>query len=443
VKAPLERKVLLGSSAAGLALFLAGALAWWNGASNHGGNAAALAGLGLLGAAVVMFAGFVVPRDVRLRSRAAEDLHWSEERYRTLFNSLDEGFCVVGMIFDDQDRPVDYRFLEINPSFENQTGLHDAVGKRMLELAPKHEAHWFETYGRIALTGEPVRFQNRAEQLHRWYDVYAFRFGDPRNRQVAILFNDISERKRAEASLLERTAQLEAANGELEAFSYSVSHDLRAPLRHIEGFGGLLERHLGSSLDEKGRHQITTIRQSATKMTQLIEDLLTFSRFSRMQLSLVDVDPNELVASVIREGRYHADGHAIVWDISPLPHVQADSPMLRQVWANLISNAVKYSRLSSPPRITIDCENPGAAGDILVFRVRDNGVGFDPGQAARLFGVFQRLHDAGEFEGTGIGLANVRRIVARHGGRTWAESEVGKGATFYFSIPKRPESGAS
>ena len=140
-------------------------------------------------------------RDITERKRAEDELSKSERQYRTLFNAIDEGFCIIEVIFDENEKPIDYRFLEINPSFEKQTGLIDAQGKRMRELAPKHEEHWFEIYGKIALTGQPARFENRAEQLHRWYDVYAFRFGQPENRQVAILFNDITERKQAEEAL--------------------------------------------------------------------------------------------------------------------------------------------------------------------------------------------------------------------------------------------------
>jgi PAS domain S-box-containing protein len=387
-------------------------------------------------ALLVALAGLWVGRDLRLRRRAEDAQRVSEDRYRALFNAMDEGFCVIQMIFDAEGRPFDYRFLEINQSFEKQTGLSNAVGKTMRELAPLHEAHWYEKYGKIASTGEGIRFQERAEALHRWYDVYAFRFGSPEKRQVAILFNDISDRKRAEIALSERTAQLEVANDELEAFSYSVSHDLRAPLRHVDGFGGMLEVHAGPALDEKGRRYLTTIRDASTKMGRLIDDLLSFSRMGSAPIAAENVNSDELVASIIRDGRFDADGHTIIWEISPLPQVRADSAMLRQVWSNLIENAVKYSRGAAPPRITITHQAVGGDRPENVFCVRDNGAGFDPTYVKKLFGVFQRLHTAAEFEGTGIGLANVRRIVTRHGGRTWAEGEVGKGAAFYFTLPR-------
>jgi len=376
---------------------------------------------------------YATARDVTAEQAIQNALRESESRYRTLFDSIDEGFCIIQMIFDEQGSPVDYRFLEINPSFGKQTGLHDALGKRMLELAPQHEAHWFEIYGRIALTGEAARFQNRAGQLRRTYDVYAFRFGDPKNRQVAILFNDITKSKEAESEIIRQKMELETANKELEAFSYSVSHDLRAPLRHVDGFVDLLRKQSAEILDARGRRYLDVIASSARQMGTLIDDLLVFSRMSRTDLRRTKVASESLVHEV--RDALGEIGHRIVWKIDSLPQIEADAPMLRQVWANLIGNAVKYSRTRDPAEIEIGCNEEN---EEFVFRVRDNGVGFDMQYAHKLFGVFQRLHRADEFEGTGIGLANVRRIVSRHGGRTWAEGKLDGGATFFFSLPKIP-----
>jgi signal transduction histidine kinase len=431
----LERKLSLGFAAA-LVLLLAGTLSGWTYFGAH--NFAVIVAATVLAVGSAAFGGIALRRDLRVLRQTRDALQSSEVRYGALFNALDEGFCVIEVIFDRQEKPIDYRFLDINPAFEKQTGLVNAAGKTMRELAPLHESHWFEIYGRIAMTGEPARFQNRAEQLHRWYDVYAFRVGNPKMRLVAILFNDITERKRAEVSLSERTAQLEAANNELEAFSYSVSHDLRAPLRHIDGFGGMLEKHAAASLDEKGLRYLKTIRDASMKMGRLIDDLLAFSRIGRSPLTMLEVNHDDLVAAVIRDGHFDAEGRAIAWDLHPLPPTRGDASMLRQVWSNLVENAVKYSRNAAPPRIAIACVPTEGPSSEYVFSVRDNGVGFDPAYAGKLFGVFQRLHDPSQFEGTGIGLANVRRIVTRHGGRTWAEGEIGKGATFFFSLPKVP-----
>jgi signal transduction histidine kinase len=229
--------------------------------------------------------------------------------------------------------------------------------------------------------------------------------------------------------------QLEAANKELEAFSYSVSHDLRAPLRHIDGFAGLLAKHANADLDEKGRRFVATISGAARQMGRLIDDLLAFSRAGRTDLNIAWVDQDALVEGVIREGHFDRSGRTVRWRVAPLARVRADAAMLRQVWSNLIENAVKYSGKNPNPEVEIG-GRLDAAGHEHVFFVRDNGVGFNMSYVDKLFGVFQRLHAAADFEGTGIGLANVRRIVARHGGRTWAEGAVGKGATFYFSLPE-------
>lgn len=227
--------------------------------------------------------------------------------------------------------------------------------------------------------------------------------------------------------------QLAAINREMEAFSYSVSHDLRAPLRHIDGFADLLRRHAASAVDDKGRHYLATISQSAKQMGLLIDDLLAFSRIGRADLHQTTVDLSTLVAEVVQAARQEADGRRIAWTIGPLPSVRADQAMLRQVLVNLIGNAVKYTGPREEARIDIgSCD--GAPGEVVVF-VRDNGVGFDMQYVDKLFGVFQRLHSDSEFEGTGIGLANVQRIVRRHGGRVWGEGEVDRGATFYVALP--------
>ncbi|MDB6127489.1 MAG: hypothetical protein JWM35_1385 [Verrucomicrobia bacterium] len=228
--------------------------------------------------------------------------------------------------------------------------------------------------------------------------------------------------------------QLQAVNGELEAFSYSVSHDLRAPLRHIDGFANLLTKHAAGSFDEKSRRYVEVISEAARKMGRLIDDLLSFSRMGRVQMKHSLVDQNDLVASVIRDGRFDRPERPIEWHIAPLPTVSGDAALLRQVWSNLIGNAVKYSGRVPAPRIEIGTQ-PAATPGEQVFFIRDNGAGFDMRYVEKLFGVFQRLHSEAEFEGTGIGLANVRRIVTRHRGRVWAEGSPEAGAVFYFSLP--------
>ncbi len=245
-----------------------------------------------------------------------------------------------------------------------------------------------------------------------------------------------SEIKRMNAELeqrvKDRTAQLEAANQEWESFSYSVSHDLRAPLRHIDGCAELLRQNTNLNLDADARHHLDVVSRSATRMNRLIEDVLHFSRIARHEMRQQDCDMNRLVQQVIEEMAMTIGDRKISWDISPLPKLSGDRALLKQVWFNLLSNAVKYTGQREHAQISIGCRPDG---EFMEFFVRDNGAGFDMRYIAKLFGVFQRLHTMKEFEGTGIGLANVRRIVNRHGGKTWAEGKVNEGATFYFSLP--------
>jgi len=248
-----------------------------------------------------------------------------------------------------------------------------------------------------------------------------------------LIHHDITNRRRVAAELRRQGELLQAANKELEAFSYSVSHDLRAPLRHIDGYAALLSKTAGEALNDKARRYLETISDSAKQMGQLIDDLLVFSRMGRQEMLHSTVSLNQLIKTVIHDLRLDLQGNTISWTIGSLPEVPGDPAMLRQVFMNLLSNAVKFTATRQKPRIEIGASRD-SAGEVTVF-VRDNGVGFDMQYVNKLFGVFQRLHRNDEFEGTGIGLANVRRIIHRHGGRTWAEGAIDQGATFYVSLP--------
>lgn len=243
-----------------------------------------------------------------------------------------------------------------------------------------------------------------------------------------------------ELRVKERTTELQDALQELETFAYSVSHDLRAPLRHVNGFVELLKQHIDGQIDDRARHYMQRIESQSSHMGSLIDDLLTFSRIGRAPMKRAEVDLDELVRDVRAELVEQAAGREVEWTIEPLGRVQGDRALLRVVFINLLSNALKYTRATAAPKITIGRR---LLRDEMEIYVRDNGAGFDQRYVAKLFGVFQRLHSSEEFEGTGIGLATVRRIVTRHGGRVRAEGAVGNGATFYLSIPFNRVNGAA
>jgi light-regulated signal transduction histidine kinase (bacteriophytochrome) len=263
---------------------------------------------------------------------------------------------------------------------------------------------------------------------------------------AVVTHSNITERRKAadqisllnemlEQRVTERTAQLQAANEELQAFSYSVSHDLRAPLRHVVGYVEILMEEAGKTLSEENLRHLRIISESTKRMGDLIDDLLAFSHLGHARLQKADVDLGALIWDIRDDFPPATKERKIRWKVHPLPPLRADRALMRMVLVNLISNAVKFTGGRSEAEIEIGYA-PGASDETVIF-IHDNGAGFDPGYIGKLFGVFERLHSEEEFEGTGIGLANVKRIVQRHGGRVWAEGAVNGGATFYFSIPNK------
>jgi PAS domain S-box-containing protein len=385
-------------------------------------------------------------RDITERKRVEEKLKASEERLRMTLEATQIGIWDWDVANDRYyASPIYFTMLGYEPQegpadrSEWVRRLHPDDKKAALEQVNQVLSRTCDEYACEA------RFRH-ADGSYKWQWAFGYGVGHDKDGKLTRMLGlhiDIDKRKRMEEELstyrghLEelvrgRTAELEAANKELEAFAYSVSHDLRAPLRHIDGFLELLQKKAAAALDEQSLHYMDTIADAAQKMGVLIDDLLAFSRMGRQALSFQAVDLGNLVGEVIRELGPEIAGRDIDWRIGDLPAVRGDGAMLQMALANLIANALKFTRPREKAWIEIG-SLPGQDAEVVIF-VRDNGVGFDMTYADRLFGVFQRLHRAEDFEGTGIGLANVRRIVARHGGRTWAEGEPDRGATFFFSL---------
>jgi len=383
----------------------------------------------------------VVARDITGSKKAEEILRQSEERTRSIINTAYDAFIAIdtaGMI------------ITWNTQAEATFGWSraEALGRRLSEIIipPQHRQAHERGLKHLNTTGHGPVLNQRLEltALHRdgrefpiEICIWPIRTGETCTFNAFL--RDITERRQAEekikrlnADLQSRADELKTANRELESFSYSVSHDLRAPLRHIHGYVEMLAKVTEGQLADKPRRYLKTITDASVEMGQLIDDLLAFSRMGRTEMQQTNVDLQALCDETRRTLERESQGRNIVWTKGQLPFVQGDAAMLRQVLVNLLSNAVKYTRQRDPAKIEIGCQT-GESGE-SVFYVRDNGAGFDMNYVHKLFGVFQRLHRADEFEGTGIGLATVRRIIARHGGRTWAEGKPGAGATFYFTL---------
>jgi PAS domain S-box-containing protein len=375
---------------------------------------------------------FAAARDITEKRRAQKALEGERQRFNDILEMLPAYLVLL---------TPDYHVPFANRFFRERFG--ESQGRRCYEylFGRTEPCEICETYT-ILKTAAPHRWEWTGPD-GRDYDIYDFPFtdadGSPFIMEMGI---DITERRKAEEEVRklnegleqrvrERTAELEATNKELEAFTYSVSHDLRAPLRHVDGFSKLLVEEFGSQLSAEACHYLDRIRNSTRQMGQLVDDLLNLSRVGRRELSLQIAGLSSLAGQVVDELKAENPGRNIEWKVGSLPYVECDPSLMKQVFANLLSNAVKFTRPREAAVIEVGTKRQDGAQ--VVF-VRDNGVGFSMKYADKLFGVFQRLHRPEEFEGTGVGLATVQRIIAKHHGRVWADAALDQGATFYFSL---------
>ena len=372
------------------------------------------------------------------RKRTEGRMRQSEEHYRTLFNSIDQGFCIFKMIFDDSGKAVDYLFLETNPAFEQQTGLFDAQGKRMRELVPDLEDHWFEVYGRVAETGEAVRFQNHAEHLGRWFDAYAFRYGDRENRQVAVLFSDITARRKTEEALRD-------AERRKDQFLALLAHELRNPLAPIRNAVHVL-RMTPAANSVPTSQLLPMMERQLAHMARLLDDLLDVSRIANGRIELhkerIDVTPAVQVAIEANQPIIGAMGHHLTVAFPSQPVLlDADPARLTQIVSNLLHNAATYSAPGSGIQLTA-----GRDGGDVAISVKDTGAGLRPDELDLIFEMFVQAGTpfSRSHGGLGLGLSLVRTLVGMHGGRVEARSAgLGHGSEFIFWLPALAESPCS
>ena len=362
--------------------------------------------------------------DITQRKKSEEELKKTNHFLDTILENI------PNMVFVKDAK--DLRFIRFNKAGEELLGYSkkDLIGKNDYDFFPKEQADFFTSKDRdvlnkgklLDITEEPIQ----TKIGERWLHTKKIPIPEENNEYGYLMgiSEDITEKKKQEDAIKQ-------LNKELEAFSYSVSHDLRAPLRAVHGYATMLEEDYSLTLDEEGKRQLHIIKHNAEKMGQLIDDLLSFSRLGRKEMQTTDINMNELVEGALIEINKTTTHHAKI-KIGQLHPLKSDYALMNQVMINLISNAIKYSSKKEAPVVEINSE---LAANEVIFAVKDNGAGFDMRYVDKLFGVFQRLHTADEFEGAGVGLAIVQRITNKHGGRAWAEGKVDKGATFYFSIP--------
>ena len=378
------------------------------------------------------FIAFIL--DITEQKKTERALIESEKKYRSLFESMNEGFAFHRILTDSENRPVDSVFLEVNDSFERFTGLsrEDILNKRATEVFPDiqdAQPDLIKIYDKVALTGGEKKFEIYFQPLDKWFSISIY---SPQPGYFVSILTDISERIAAEQAQKQLIDALAASNAELQQFAYVASHDLQEPLRMVASYVQLLEKRYGKILDSDARDYIWFAADGASRMQTLINDLLEFSRVETQGKPFMPVDSNHILKTALAnlEAAISDNGARVTSD--PLPDVHADASQLTQVFQNLISNSLKFHNKETPPQIHVSAQQ--TVGEWL-FSVADDGLGIDSRYSEHIFTIFKRLHGREEYPGTGIGLSICKRIVERHGGRIWFESTPGRGSTFFFTLP--------
>ena len=377
-----------------------------------------------------------------------QQLQAGEEKYRLLFTEMTSGFALHEIICDENEEPCDYRFIEVNPAFEKLTGFsrEQLVGKTVRQVMPGTEDSWIERYGSVALTGEPVHFENYSRELDRYYEVTAY---CPGPGQFAVIFSDVTRRKQAEDEREELVKELDAKNKDMQSIVYVASHDLRSPLVNIQGFAGELERDCQKLLElteedcpdipqikkiiiEHFPESLKFIKAGTNKIDSLVKGLLHLSRVGTVEINIKKLDVNGKVSKVVDTMKFQLQSNDISLTCDDLPDCLGDEIQINQVFSNLIGNAIKYLDPARKGSIRISGKIEDGKS---VYCVQDNGVGIDKEHQDRVFEIFHRLNPGGPIEGEGLGLTIVSRILARQNGRIWLESQPGEGSKFFFSLP--------
>lgn len=377
------------------------------------------------------FVNFVaVIEDISLKKKAEELLTASEEKYRQLFTAMSQGLAVHEAIMDSDGRMIDYRFIDVNASYEKVTGWKrdEIIGKTIKQVLPGVESVWLETFGRVVKTGVAEYLEDYAAGLKKYYGTFTYRIKQDR---FAVLVTDVTERRKMQEELKKTMQNLERSNKELEQFAFVASHDLQEPLRAVTGYIQLLEKKYLGRLDKDADRYLKEVVDGSGRMRALINDLLAFSRIESKVNELKEIDMNAVFDTVIYGlGKAMSESSAEITK-DRLPKVMADEIHMVQLLQNLIGNGIKFHG-ANKPQIHVSAKQEGKE---IVFSVKDNGIGIEKEYYEKIFVIFQRLHGREEYPGTGIGLAICKKIVERHNGRIWVESEPGKGSTFYFTLP--------